>query len=190
MLVPSFVDDILRPEFNQFAEALREYLDEATKRIIREVVFRDLAEPGPDSNEGSWEEVDNLRSQIVTSMLEPPLAEALRELAASWCAEVLKLEVKDLVFPGEMKQLHNQVIAAEMKAATQVIRAGRSGLERTDLVQCSPQDVLILWATGSRTRGAQLCHSLWHNCRPLRSVPLGGLSLQPIQLIGKPVEGL
>jgi hypothetical protein len=44
MVVPSFVDDILWPEFTQLAQALREYLDEATDRIIREEVFRDPAE--------------------------------------------------------------------------------------------------------------------------------------------------
>jgi hypothetical protein len=44
MVVPSFVDDLLWPEFTQLAEALREYLDEATERIIREEVFRDPAE--------------------------------------------------------------------------------------------------------------------------------------------------
>lgn len=44
MVVPGFVDDLLWPEFNQLAEALREYLDEATDRIIREEVFRDPAE--------------------------------------------------------------------------------------------------------------------------------------------------
>jgi len=50
-----------------------------------------------------------------------PMAEALRERTASWGAEVLKLDVKDLVLPGEMKQLLNQVIEAEKKAAAQVI---------------------------------------------------------------------
>jgi hypothetical protein len=40
-VVPSFVDDLLWPEFNQLAEALREYLDEATERIIREEVFKE-----------------------------------------------------------------------------------------------------------------------------------------------------
>jgi regulator of protease activity HflC (stomatin/prohibitin superfamily) len=50
-----------------------------------------------------------------------PMAEALRERAASWGAEVLKLDVKDLVLPGEMKLLLNQVIEAEKKAAAQVI---------------------------------------------------------------------
>lgn len=51
-----------------------------------------------------------------------PMAEALRERAATWGAEVLKLDVKDLVLPGEMKQLLNQVIEAEKKAAAQVIQ--------------------------------------------------------------------
>jgi tRNA nucleotidyltransferase (CCA-adding enzyme) len=44
IVVPSFVDDLLWPEYNQLAEALREYLDEATERIIREAVFKDEAE--------------------------------------------------------------------------------------------------------------------------------------------------
>lgn len=45
MVVPSFVDGLLWPEYNQLAEALREYLDEATERIIREAVFKDEIEP-------------------------------------------------------------------------------------------------------------------------------------------------
>jgi hypothetical protein len=49
MVVPRFVDDLLWPEFNQLARALREYLDEATERIIGEEVFRDPARPaGPE----------------------------------------------------------------------------------------------------------------------------------------------
>ena len=49
------------------------------------------------------------------------MAEALRERVEAWGAEVLKLDVKDLVLPGEMKQLLNQVIEAEKKAAARVI---------------------------------------------------------------------
>jgi tRNA nucleotidyltransferase (CCA-adding enzyme) len=45
MVVPSFVDELLWPEYNQLAEALREYLDEATARIIRDEVFKDAEEP-------------------------------------------------------------------------------------------------------------------------------------------------
>ena len=44
-VVPSFLDDLLWPEFNPLAEALREDLDEATERIIREAVFQGAAEP-------------------------------------------------------------------------------------------------------------------------------------------------
>ena len=44
-VVESFVDDLLWPEYTQLAEALREYLDEATERIIREEVFKDSDEP-------------------------------------------------------------------------------------------------------------------------------------------------
>jgi hypothetical protein len=43
-VVPSFVTEILWPEFTQLAEALREYLDEATDRIIREEVFKDTGD--------------------------------------------------------------------------------------------------------------------------------------------------
>jgi hypothetical protein len=50
-----------------------------------------------------------------------PMVEALRERAAAWGVEVTKLDLKDLVLPGEMKQLLNQVIEAEKKAAAQVI---------------------------------------------------------------------
>ena len=45
MVVPGFANDILWPEFTQLAEALGTYLNEATERIIREEVFRDMAEP-------------------------------------------------------------------------------------------------------------------------------------------------
>ena len=44
-VVRSFADDILWPEFTQLADALKEYLDEATERIIREEVFKDTGNP-------------------------------------------------------------------------------------------------------------------------------------------------
>lgn len=44
-VVPRFVDEILWPEYNQLAEALRAFLDEATMRIIREEVFKDADDP-------------------------------------------------------------------------------------------------------------------------------------------------
>ena len=45
LVAPTFANDILWPEFSQLAEALSEYLEEATERIIREEVFR-----GPDTD--------------------------------------------------------------------------------------------------------------------------------------------
>ncbi len=45
LVVPSFADDILWPEFTQLAEALLAYLEEATERIIQEEVFRDIEVP-------------------------------------------------------------------------------------------------------------------------------------------------
>jgi len=44
MVVPGFANDILWPEFTQLAEALGNYLNEATERIIREEVFKDTGE--------------------------------------------------------------------------------------------------------------------------------------------------
>lgn len=40
-VVPSFVDGILWPEYEQLAAALRDYLEQATERIIRDEIFRD-----------------------------------------------------------------------------------------------------------------------------------------------------
>jgi tRNA nucleotidyltransferase (CCA-adding enzyme) len=40
----SFVDKILWPEYLQLKDALDEYLNEATERIIREEVYSDSAE--------------------------------------------------------------------------------------------------------------------------------------------------
>ena len=40
----SFIDNILWPEFLQIKDALNEYLNEATERIIREEVYSNSAE--------------------------------------------------------------------------------------------------------------------------------------------------
>lgn len=42
----SFSERILWPEYLELEEALSEYLEEATERIIREEIFSDAAEPG------------------------------------------------------------------------------------------------------------------------------------------------
>ncbi len=42
----SFSDRVLWPEFLELEEALSQYLEEATERIIREEIFSDAAEPG------------------------------------------------------------------------------------------------------------------------------------------------
>ena len=42
---PSFVDRVLWPEFLEIKEALDEYLNEATERIIREEVYQNAREP-------------------------------------------------------------------------------------------------------------------------------------------------
>lgn len=42
----SFTDRVLWPEYLELEEALSQYLEEATERIIREEIFSDAAEPG------------------------------------------------------------------------------------------------------------------------------------------------
>ncbi len=49
------------------------------------------------------------------------MAEAIRVRAETWGVELLKLDLKDVVLPGEMKTLLNKVIEAEKKAAANVI---------------------------------------------------------------------
>ena len=41
-----FIDKTLWPEYTELAEALYEYIEEATERIIREEIFADATEPG------------------------------------------------------------------------------------------------------------------------------------------------
>lgn len=45
----------------------------------------------------------------------------LTEQAASWGVEILSMDLKDIVFPGEMKTLMNRVFEAEKEAAAQLI---------------------------------------------------------------------
>lgn len=45
------------------------------------------------------------------------MAEAIRARAETWGVELLRLDLKDVVLPGEMKTLLNKVIEAEKKAA-------------------------------------------------------------------------
>lgn len=49
------------------------------------------------------------------------MTESVKERAAAWGVEVLRMDIKDVVLPGDMKNLLNQVIEAEKKAAAQVI---------------------------------------------------------------------
>lgn len=49
------------------------------------------------------------------------MREALAERARAWGVEVLELDLKDVVLPGEMKSILNQVIEAEKRAAANVV---------------------------------------------------------------------
>lgn len=53
--------------------------------------------------------------------LAAQMTEAVKARASEWGVTVLRMDIKDVVLPGEMKNLLNQVIEAEKKAAAQVI---------------------------------------------------------------------
>jgi regulator of protease activity HflC (stomatin/prohibitin superfamily) len=53
--------------------------------------------------------------------LAAQLTELVQGRAADWGVRVLRLDLKDVILPGDMKVLLNQVIEAEKKAAAQVI---------------------------------------------------------------------
>lgn len=68
----------------------------------------------------------------------------LGDRAAAWGAEVLEIDLKDIVLPGEMKTILNQVIEAEKRAAANVISrreetaATRSLMNTAKLLEQSP----------------------------------------------------
>lgn len=63
--------------------------------------------------------VDELLEQRVE--ISAGMVAAVAERAKGWGIEVLRLDIKDVVLPGEMKVLLNQVIEAEKRAAAQNI---------------------------------------------------------------------
>jgi regulator of protease activity HflC (stomatin/prohibitin superfamily) len=56
------------------------------------------------------------RADLTTAMVE-----TVAERARAWGVEIRRLEIKDVVLPGEMKTLLNQVIEADKRAAAQNI---------------------------------------------------------------------
>ena len=72
------------------------------------------------------------------------MREALAERARAWGVEVLELDLKDVVLPGEMKSILNQVIEAEKRAAANVVlrreetAATRSLANTAKLLEQSP----------------------------------------------------
>lgn len=63
--------------------------------------------------------VDGLLERRVELARE--LVAAVGARASAWGVEIRKLEIKDVVLPGELKELMNRVIEAEKRAAAQVI---------------------------------------------------------------------
>lgn len=63
--------------------------------------------------------VDELLEQ--RAVLSGTLVESVQARATTWGIQIARLDIKDVVLPGEMKTLLNQVIEAEKRAAAQVI---------------------------------------------------------------------
>ena len=63
--------------------------------------------------------VDELLEQRAT--LAKSMVELVQDRARSWGVGIVRFDLKDVVLPGEMKTLLNQVIEAEKRAAAQVI---------------------------------------------------------------------
>ncbi len=66
----------------------------------------------------SLEEILNARSKISTSVREEVKVEA-----TSYGVEITKADVKDLVFPGNLREIMNEVIETERRAQAQLINA-------------------------------------------------------------------
>lgn len=66
----------------------------------------------------SLEEILNARSKISASVREEVRAEA-----TSYGVEIIKADVKDLVFPGNLREIMNQVLETERRAQAELINA-------------------------------------------------------------------
>jgi regulator of protease activity HflC (stomatin/prohibitin superfamily) len=63
--------------------------------------------------------IDELLEQRAT--LAKGMVELVQDRVRSWGVDIVRFDLKDVVLPGEMKTLLNQVIEAEKRAAAQVI---------------------------------------------------------------------
>jgi regulator of protease activity HflC (stomatin/prohibitin superfamily) len=76
--------------------------------------------------------------------IEPAVAEAVRSTMAAIGLEVLSIALKDIVLPGEMREILNQVVSAEKQAQANLIRrreetaATRSLLNTARLLEENP----------------------------------------------------
>jgi regulator of protease activity HflC (stomatin/prohibitin superfamily) len=84
------------------------------ERIYEDV---QLAARGFLANE-SLEEILNARNKISASVREEVKAEA-----TSYGVEIVKADVKDLVFPGNLREIMNQVLETERRAQAELINA-------------------------------------------------------------------
>lgn len=66
----------------------------------------------------SLEGILNARSEISTSVREE-----VKSVAKSYGVEIIKADVKDLVFPGNLREIMNQVIETERRAQAELINA-------------------------------------------------------------------
>lgn len=86
--------------------------------------------------------VDRLLEERAAHATE--MIERVRTRARSWGVEVLSLDIKDLVLPGDMRTLLNQVIEAEKRAAARVslrreeVAATRSLANTAKILESNP----------------------------------------------------
>ena len=53
--------------------------------------------------------------------------ETVREVAASYGVEILRADVKDLIFPGNLREIMNRVLEVERQAEAELIEAKKRG---------------------------------------------------------------
>jgi len=79
--------------------------------------------------------------------------ESVREVAASYGVEILRADVKDLIFPGNLREIMNRVLEVERQAEAKLIEAKKRGEAlRVEAASKQEADRLALEAEKDRVR--------------------------------------
>ncbi|MHC5020900.1 MAG: slipin family protein [Planctomycetota bacterium] len=79
--------------------------------------------------------------------------ETVREVAASYGVEILRADVKDLIFPGNLREIMNRVLEVERQAEAKLIEAKKRGeAQRIEAESKRDADRLQLEAEKERVR--------------------------------------